>query len=33
MYVHKIVRQKFLDPCDVHLEKQTSVYNEIKLLD
>jgi len=25
MYLHKIVSQIFCTPCDVHLEKQTSV--------
>ena len=33
MYLHKIVSQNFWTPCDVHFEKQTSVYNYIKLLD
>jgi len=33
VYLHKIVRQKFWTPCDVHFEKQTSAYNEIKLMD
>ena len=27
MYLHKIVSQKFWTPCDLHFEKQTSVYN------
>jgi len=33
MYLHKILCQNFLTPCDVHVEKQTSVDNQIKLLD
>jgi len=33
MYLHKIVSPNFWTPCDVHFEKQTSVDNQIKLLD